>query len=96
MSISVNGKIYKGNSISIMGNKVFIDGKDQTPEYSIYIKLSNYFKLVETKSCHHELQRSLNRLREEVRKGEFKILLSTDEKVYFKDARLLEVQEKVY
>lgn len=32
-SINVNGKTYVGGkSISIIGNKVYIDGKDQTPD----------------------------------------------------------------
>ena len=31
-SINVNGQKYTGSSISIIGNKVFVDGKDQTPD----------------------------------------------------------------
>ena len=31
-SISINGVSYKGGNISIIGNKVIIDGKDQTPD----------------------------------------------------------------
>lgn len=30
--INVNGQKYTGSTISIIGNKVFVDGKDQTPD----------------------------------------------------------------
>ncbi len=31
-SITINGKTYQGNNISVINNKVFIDGQDQTPD----------------------------------------------------------------
>jgi len=31
-TININGNSYNGNNVTIVGNKVFVDGKDQTPD----------------------------------------------------------------
>lgn len=47
-NVSINGSIYKGNNISIMGNKIFIDGKDQTPNTKeIHIEVTGNIQTLE-------------------------------------------------
>ncbi len=65
MGISINGKSFFGNSITINGNKIIVDGKDITPnEKTINIVVNGNIDNLEVDSCNKlEIHGDVNKLK---------------------------------